>query len=104
MREYVSLEGRPDSRRTPRTRSRPSVSPWQPRPISGRLRFAHAPNGVGSHRRAESFELEHGLLLDLDMSAAAAESLATTGLISEDAGKVPLKGIPEPVGLVRIRG
>ena len=41
---------------------------------------------------------------ELLMSAAAAESLAGTGLISEDAGKVPLKGIPEPVGLVRIRG
>jgi adenylate cyclase len=46
----------------------------------------------------------HGGAGELLVSAAAAESLTGTGLIAEDAGEVLLKGIAEPVGLVRIRG
>ena len=44
----------------------------------------------------------HGVAGEMLVSAATAESLTGTGLILEDAGQVVLKGIPEPVGLVRI--
>jgi adenylate cyclase len=44
----------------------------------------------------------HGVAGELLISAATAESLADTGLLWEDVGEVLLKGIAEPVRLVRI--
>jgi len=45
----------------------------------------------------------HGGAGELLISAVTAESLTGTGLPLEDAGQVALKGIAEPVGLVRIQ-
>ena len=45
----------------------------------------------------------HGSAGELLISAVTAESLTGTGLPLEDAGQVALKGIAEPVGLVRIQ-
>jgi adenylate cyclase len=45
----------------------------------------------------------HAVAGELLLSSETADLLAGTGIEWEDAGQVALKGIPEPVGLVRIR-